>query len=323
MNLAETSSMSAVLKEQANVQGCPACGRLDSTPLMGYPAKSSLFQNRRVVQCPDCRLTYADPMPDDQALTRYYRSGTFWGHVAETTPFAIPTYHHQAQARLAFIQKHCTLPSAPRVLDIGAGYGVFEETFRKAYPGVELFAIEPDPKAQLSLKESGVRTADDLTAFQGTTFDLIILSHVLEHINRPIPYLRSLHTFCHNGTTLFIEIPHEDHLFKRNLEPHVLFFSPESLSSALKKAGFETSALATCGLRREEQRLRNQKAQRKQRFQALLPLREHLKRLKHRWTGAPVPIPAGSSSLAADSFECAIYGPDRIWIRALAMRVIP
>lgn len=257
-------------------------------------------------------------MPDDEALATYYRSGSYWGHVAEKTPFDIPTYHHQARARLAFIQSNAALPEQPRVLDIGAGYGVLEETLRAAYPYAELFAVEPDPKAQSSLHRMGVRTASDLTAFKGQTFDLLILSHVLEHMNRPVSYLQSLQAFCHETSVLFIEVPHEDHLFKVNLEPHALFFAPASLSRILSQAGCGIAALATCGAHRGNQKNRNRLIDLRQRIVARIPFREPLKRLKRRFLEPKRPILKGDSALPPDSYECAVYGPDRIWIRCLA-----
>ena len=299
---------------------CPLCRQRAHQHVMTYPGHSDMFRNRTVSRCVDCGLVYMYPMASTESLSAYYNSGTFWGHVSDTTPFDIPTYHHQAKARVDFIKDRMSFAERTDVLDIGAGYGVLESYLRKSLPGdVRCYAIEPDQKAQESLEKNDIRWSADLDAFAGTTFDLIVLSHVFEHINDPVAYLRNLRPFCHPDTRLFIEVPNEDFHFKMDLEPHVLFFSPNTLSAVLKAGGFRTVSVETCGLLQKDQRIMNQAIRERAEMINRLPFRNALKKLKNRFMGN-----TGSASLkdplsAMDRYDCEVYGEGRVWIRCLAM----
>ncbi len=298
--------------------GCPLCGNLAFIAVMGYRGKSALFQKRRIIRCQECHLCRIDPMPTGDELNAYYHEGLFWEHVTDKTPFDIPTYHHQTRARIAYMRAEGCLQPGVRLLDIGAGFGVLEKTLRSLQPDVQLFAVEPDPNARRSLENLGVFARSEQSSFQGFTFDLIILSHVLEHINTPIEYLKSLQPFCHRDTRLFVELPNEDHLFKIYLEPHVLFFNPQTLSVLLNKGGFQVKSIRTCGIFRSKQKLLNKRIERRQQILAGVPFKPVLKKIK-RWLHLERSAASESSILERpDIYECAVYGDDRIWIRSLA-----
>jgi hypothetical protein len=72
------------------------------------------------------------------------------------------------------------------------------------------------------------------------TFDVISMSHVLEHIHGPVPILRALHDALKPTGRLLIQVPD----FVRNpfdlmIFDHALFFQPVSLTTMLAQSGFQ------------------------------------------------------------------------------------
>ena len=297
---------------------CPLCRQRAHQHVMTYPAHNQLFLSRTVARCVDCGLVYMYPMASTAMLNAYYNSGTFWGHVADKTPFDIPTYHHQAQARVDFIKDRLKFGKQIDVLDIGAGYGVLESYLVKLLPAtVQCFAVEPDQKAQQSLERHGIVWKAELEEFANKKFDLIILSHVFEHINAPVEYLKNLKAYFNPEGYLFIEVPNGDYRFKFDLEPHVLFFEPKSLSKVLAAGGFRSLYLETCGLPWTKQREMNDAIRARNGWIDKLPMRDQLRRIKNflkpkKNAGHPDPLSA------PDPYHCREYGDDRVWIRCLA-----
>ncbi len=82
---------------------------------------------------------------------------------------------------------------------------------------------------------------------QSQLFDLITLSHVIEHVHYPIDLLRACHRLLKPGGVLWLETPNIKSYghrfygrFWRGLEPprHLVIFSPSGLFSILNDTGF-------------------------------------------------------------------------------------
>lgn len=79
---------------------------------------------------------------------------------------------------------------AGRVLDVGAGLGVFPARMREA--GWQVTALDPDPRAVAHLRgRVGVEAVqgDFMTAAFDPRFDLVTLNKVLEHVEDPVGML--------------------------------------------------------------------------------------------------------------------------------------
>ncbi len=315
MNLQELSTPLTV-DSISKASGCPLCGESRFSIIANYAGQSTLFKEKHVVRCMGCSFLYVDTMPSFAALSSYYQSGTYWGHVAQKTPFDIPTYHHQAHSRIAFLEKHITLKKQPRILDIGAGYSLIEEALFKKYPEAVLCAVEPDPQAAQSLKLMGVHVASALEAFSGQRFDLIIASHLLEHVNAPLTFLNALRDFAEPHGSLFVEVPNEDYRFKFSHEPHVLFFTPTTLKSVLERAHWTVDNIDTCGPEWQNERQRQLQNTRKQQWMRWIPWKNQLRVIKQSLLGKGESL--SSMALPPDIYQCDTYGGDRIWIRAVA-----
>ena len=85
-------------------------------------------------------------------------------------------------------------------------------------------------------------------------YDLIVSSNVLEHVPYPAEVLADMVAAMGPGTTLYLEVPHEDLVRevsdpgeraagKRHWHEHVNFFTPDALSAMTARAGLEIAEL--------------------------------------------------------------------------------
>jgi SAM-dependent methyltransferase len=144
------------------------------------------------------------------------------------------------------------------VLEIGAGTGAVLETLDERGFAAEYYAVEPSERLCRFIRERGVVTrlaaVDACTIEQSElrkrSYDLVLLSHVLEHVERPEALLR---TALGLGTNVIAEVPLEGSLgasaraalkvavtrTARSANPagHVRFYSRGSFMSLVARAG--------------------------------------------------------------------------------------
>jgi len=221
---------------------CPNCNHPSTKEAGLYPHNANThttFSKLSLHACNACGLSFAHPMPGEEALNKYYQ--TYWkGEVATVSEATTQYYLAQSINRVRFIGKHFELKKGLKVLDIGAGPGLFLQALLKEQYSVEYSAIEPDliQSSMLSQQPSVncvYPSINDITTTE--KFDLIILSHVLEHVSKPKVFLSQIFTLLEKSGHLYVEVPNQDYLYKKEIEPHILFFNNKSLMSSLSEHG--------------------------------------------------------------------------------------
>ena len=149
-----------------------------------------------------------------------------------------------------FLARWQTHIQSRRVLDIGAGTGVFLSRFlRTVSSSWEAVAIEPDPTAAHHLRRLGLFSVVE-SRFPGqhdlSGFDLITLNKVLEHVDDPLSLLRSVIVALSPGMSiLYVELPDKLTIDRRSPEDNILgslhchLYDPSSAIRLLRLAGFE------------------------------------------------------------------------------------
>jgi 2-polyprenyl-3-methyl-5-hydroxy-6-metoxy-1,4-benzoquinol methylase len=178
-------------------------------------------------------------MPSESSLNAYYQQ--YWqSNVATSTPSTRRYYLAQAISRIRYLQKQISFAADIKILDVGAGPGLFLQALIHEGLNAKYYAIEPDKieggKLGRDKRVSAVyRSVDECPTT--TKFDLIVLSHVLEHVTFPNEFIAALMDRLASNGILFIEVPNNDHLYKQQFEPHVLFFNRASLNQLLNRHG--------------------------------------------------------------------------------------
>lgn len=138
----------------------------------------------------------------------------------------------------------------PRVMDIGAGTGVFlSRLMDQTSGGWQYLGVEPDPRAAAhlrSLEKFPVVEAMYLGQPELRGFNLVTLNKVLEHIEQPLPFLlQAVQSLVLDDSLLYVEVP--DKMTARLRPPqdnilgalHCHLYDPTSLGCLLNRAGLE------------------------------------------------------------------------------------
>ncbi|MBN1268174.1 MAG: class I SAM-dependent methyltransferase [Kiritimatiellae bacterium] len=124
-----------------------------------------------------------------------------------------------------------------RVLDFGGGRGELLETFVRY--GHECFVVDYVTDVRPGVTHLG-RRLEDLPA--GLVFDLVVCSHVLEHVAEPRAVLSALRGAVAEGGVVYVEVPLEIWAgppLRSDPVTHINFFSAGSLRVLLEGCGFQ------------------------------------------------------------------------------------
>jgi SAM-dependent methyltransferase len=149
------------------------------------------------------------------------------------------------------------LPAHPggRLLEIGCGNGNSLKFLQQI--GWCVTGLDFDSEAVANAKTKGLdvhlgQLKDQ--RFPDATFDAIVMSHVIEHVQRPRELLRACHRVLKKNGTLVVLTPNaEGFLHKyhqdswRGLEPprHLQIFTPRALEKISMDSGFRQNKLLT------------------------------------------------------------------------------
>lgn len=139
-----------------------------------------------------------------------------------------------------------------KVLEVGAGDGSILKLLAERDFAPEYYAVEISESGVEHIKARGIQNLKSVQVFDGyklpfedDSFDLIILSHVLEHVEHERLLLRELRRVA---TRVLIEVPRDykagvDTRLKHFLAyGHINVYTPTSLRYLLRTEGFEVEA---------------------------------------------------------------------------------
>jgi len=249
---------------------CPICdSALSSDKCKTVPYPSNNLSNdvpKRIIFCENCGLGVADPMPSDDALERFYCDSNYWSKTEPVvSPRKQPIFPTLARSRWSLIQTHLNRlkkkPGGLKILDVGAGFGYLGIVAANVAGVVldEYGAVEPDPKVRSALEKawpdqgnnSKLNTFPELGQVE-KEYDIIALSHVLEHVKDPLRMISTVLSCISDDGLLFIDVPNRDDLYKPDVFPHLLFFSPENLKLLMEQVDLTIIDLDTWGNPREK-----------------------------------------------------------------------
>ena len=251
---------------------CPVCGARPSGKLpylcveFGFlDGAENIFSDSQILVCGSCTFSFVHPPIADEVLSRFYRD-VYRGdkrspfHGAGLCVRRNPSPRDVAQVALgtAFAER------VERFLDVGAGASNSFAAVRGSYPACELYSIEEDEYARRLLEIRGVQVLTPLGGhiqlpeeFEGQ-FDLILMSHVLEHFGGQdvTETLTQVAKLLSPGGVLVVEVPNADLTkfadARTDDSPHLSFFSKKALALTVEKAGMRVVFNREVGALRRE-----------------------------------------------------------------------
>jgi methionine biosynthesis protein MetW len=192
--------------------------------------------------------------------THYYQCGrclvVFTNHVPQAsydewskTPGYANWEEYLDNIFMRVVQDIKRIRASGRVLDIGSSLGYLLRALIEA--GFEAEGIEPSKFGVEYCRERGLNVTEGYfgrSVYPASSFDIVILNHVLEHVPNPSELLRDVREVLREHGIIVVSLPNfgsiEAQLLKQKWrllmpEEHYLQFTPRTLSAFLANNGFE------------------------------------------------------------------------------------
>lgn len=205
----------------------------------------SVLPDLSIYACSSCGTKQVDQRAIDPNALRTYYETSYRTEVAVGVGER-ENFLRRATAIFETIKPHLSHQSPSLdIFEAGAGYCDNLLVFARNIDTVRLATDEPNAglvSAEIHYEQLGDRLRD-----------VVILSHVLEHIPDPGRYLAELGTNIAPGGILYIEVPNDVDRgvrFNRLHEPHVTFFDQASLGRLLSETlpDFSIQIIGTAGI---------------------------------------------------------------------------
>lgn len=182
--------------------------------------------------CSSCGFVSNIPRPNEEEIDAKYKLLAALGQDYGARE-SLPVQRRRARGLYSFL-KPWIRPDA-KILDFGGGDGRLMSVFAKLRH--ECLVVDYNDSPQRYVRKLG-DTIDQLPA--GFKVDVIVCSHVIEHVAAPVGVLRALADHLTRPGVLFVEVPME--IWRRaplHVEPvtHVNFFVPGTLDRCVAAAG--------------------------------------------------------------------------------------
>lgn len=217
---------------------CPVCKSDKTRRQAAFRFEHSMFFGCSRMICGECQMIFTAPMPTNEDLSNYnanYFTTAHGGHPSSPTERAF--FMGIARIRVAFIKRYLVKHSVgvQRVLELGPGSGFFAKSWLEGAPHDVYSAIETDRGSHDALTKLGIKLINSGEVVQT---DLVVMSHVLEHVPDPFSFVRLATRGLKQGGAIFIEVPCRDWEHKALDEPHILFFDKAPMFRLLDDLGF-------------------------------------------------------------------------------------
>ncbi len=221
---------------------CLITGNKDLYPLKGY-------EENHLVKSKTSGFVFCSKIPSEQDLINYYSNYPI-GYGADS---ALNT--KRVNERLDEFEKY---RQTNKMLDVGCGPGIFLIEAKKR--GWEVYGTEFTDNQIEYLNAKGIKTFQgkiNASSFDKNSFDVIISSEVIEHINNPIEEVSNFNLFLRKGGLLYITTPNFNSIERFILKgkyniitypEHLCYYTHRTLNLLLTNNGFRKVKIKTTGI---------------------------------------------------------------------------
>lgn len=159
-----------------------------------------------IYRCPSCHLRYATPLPSDQELFEFYQGFLYRPPDMDRLPSLLALRKQELNRLFA---PDSTSWNGKTFLDYGGGTGLAYAAAKEL--GLQVYYQDLDQQAQQFVEDHFGLTADraipDLPS-RSHNFDYIFSDNVIEHLNAPLEYLKTIREALNEGGLAVIKTPH-------------------------------------------------------------------------------------------------------------------
>ncbi len=232
---------------------CLSCSVDDWTYIIdGLSSVYDRVNKYSIAECLNCGLSQTSPQPNEAFLMKLYSDSYSY----EIHHLVSPEKSRRARGLLKVLRGFDF--SRKEVLEIGCGSGMLLREIKKR--GAKITGCEIDRKScEIANETLGANIISNIQVSEfldknSHKFDLIAMSHVLEHFQNPVKILKQLRSAIEENGTLLIVVPNLDGAPKTFLKRywgywqvpvHVTHFNRHSISRLIENCGYKVEVVAT------------------------------------------------------------------------------
>lgn len=227
---------------------CPICGNKKALIIRKNMWNFSIFFNKYLITCEECKTSSMYPMPKSEELEDINK--LYWTKYQKIDKKSEDVAKIRSLSMINYINKFSNQPKFDQILDVGSGLGYIIDALKKQHiESYNYYAVEQDILAKNVLYSKGTRVVyPNINNVDLNNFSLIILSHIIEHLPNPKKFLAFTKTLLKEEGFLFIEVPNQEDQYKGYLGLHTFVFNEYNLTYLLKSLNFNILNTASTGL---------------------------------------------------------------------------
>jgi 2-polyprenyl-3-methyl-5-hydroxy-6-metoxy-1,4-benzoquinol methylase len=239
-------------KKKTPLPQCSSCGSKNGDILYSAQDFDGAGEDYQLYQCPQCQLTQTTPVPTQEKLADSYNID-YYGDKTSKFSYVIERWSlFAARKRVRkLIKLHGAKAQKLRILDIGCGRGVLLKALKSL--GHDVVGVERKDSPFSNIPDVVCGDLDTIN-FKAESFDIIILWHVLEHLDEPAKVLSQINHIQKKEGSLFISVPNfgsiqasifKKHWFHLDLPRHLFHFDEQAIQNMLKNTDMQITHRGT------------------------------------------------------------------------------
>ena len=213
------------------------------------------------LQCTYTKTIFVNPRPRLELLEKFYlntKSSNYWSNKFLLSKLNARK-NKTIKPKVDFFSKNFVSYKKKKILDIGAGLGLFLSELKKRWPKANLFAVEPSTLMAAKCRSDNIKvfetTIEKMKASKNR-FDAITCFELFEHVYDPKYFLSKIYKLLNKNGIFYFTTPNGMGFdiqmlgkYSKSIYPpyHVNFFNPKSIELLLKKIGFKIVLIDTPG----------------------------------------------------------------------------
>ena len=221
---------------------CPFCESINTRSYLKLKDYFLSQEDFEIFACDDCKLLFTSPRPNQSVIGKYYKSEDYLSH-NEHKKGLVPWIYNQVKK--VNIRKKYKVAIGnrikPHLLDFGCGVGDFLHFAQQK--GCEIMGCDMSEDARRFASEKlgkTIVTPEEIFALHDSSFDIITMWHVLEHIDNLNYQAEQLQRLLKENGRLVIAVPnymsydaqyYKDKWAAYDVPRHLNHFHKESLQN--------------------------------------------------------------------------------------------